>query len=259
MKRLLALVALVGGVAITAPNQASAQIPLGDTGLTATVTGTYASDYLFRGISQTRSRMAYQATGEVEHSSGVYVGAFISNVRFAGLDARQEIDVFGGYRFTAFDTKFDVGVIGYLYPGYSPAPGAVTALDFFEAYVKVSHEVGPVTLLGTLAGSPSFFGNSGTAIYIEGGADWKTGVWDLTLGGRLGYQWIENNRLFGTPDYAWWSISLTREFPIERIGTIVASVGYYQTSISEGRCVPLANGGQDICGARALGSIALRF
>jgi uncharacterized protein (TIGR02001 family) len=259
MKRLLALAALAGAVAIATPNQASAQIPLGDTGLTATVTGTYASDYLFRGISQTRSRMAYQATGEVEHSSGVYVGAFISNVRFAGTDARQEIDVFGGYRFTAFDTKFDFGVIGYLYPGYSPAPGAVTALDFFEAYVKVSREVGPVTLLGTLAGSPSFFGNSGTAIYIEGGADWKTGVWDLTLGGRVGYQWIENNRLFGTPDYAWWSISLTREFPIERVGTLVASVGYYQTSISEGRCVPLANGGQDICGARALGSIAFRF
>jgi uncharacterized protein (TIGR02001 family) len=259
MKRFLAWAALAGGLAVAAPNQAAAQITLGDTGLTATITGTYASDYLFRGISQTRSRMAYQATGEVEHSSGVYVGAFISNVRFAGTDARQEVDVFGGYRFTAFDTKFDFGVIGYLYPGYTAPPGGVTALDYFEAYAKVSREVGPVTLLGTLAGSPNFFGRTGTGIYIEGGADWKTGVWDLTLGGRVGYQWIENNPRFGTPDYAWWSIALTREFPIERVGTIVASVGYYQTSISQGRCAPLASGGQDICGARALGSISFRF
>lgn len=259
MKRLLALAALAGGLAFAAPHQASAQIPLGNTGLTATMTGTYASDYLFRGISQTRSRMAYQASGEIEHSSGLYVGGFISNVRFAGVDARQELNAIGGYRFTAFDTKFDFGVIGYFYPGYTPARGAVSALDYFEAYAKVSREIGPVTLLGTLAGSPSFFGNTGTGIYLEGGADWKTGVWDLTLGGRIGYQWVENNRLLGVPDYAWWSIALTREFPIERVGTIVASVGYYQTSISEGRCAPLANGGQDICGARALGSIAFRF
>ncbi|WP_027283963.1 TorF family putative porin [Rubritepida flocculans] len=253
MRKLLLALAAAGGFALGGPAQA--QVALGETGLTATVTATYASDYLFRGISQTRSRMAYQLTGEIEHSSGVYVGAFISNVRFLGTDARQEVDVFGGYRFTAFDTKFDFGVIGYLYPGYTAPAGAVSRLDYFEAYLKVTREIGPVTLLGTLAGSPSFFGNSGTGIYIEGGADWKTGVWDLTLGGRVGYQWIENNRLFGTPDYAWWSISLTREFPIERVGTIVAAIGYYQTSISEGRCV----GGQNICGARALGSISFRF
>jgi uncharacterized protein (TIGR02001 family) len=244
-------------MALTAPAQA--QLTLGNTGLTATVTGTYASDYLFRGISQTRSRMAYQLTGEVEHSSGVYAGAFLSNVRFAGTDARQEIDVYGGYRFTVFDTKFDFGAIGYLYPGYTGPAGGVQSLDFFEAYVKLTREIGPVTLLGTFAGSPNFFGRTGTAIYLEGGADWKTGVWDLTLGGRIGYQWVENNSRFGTPDYAWWSIGLTREFPIERVGTIVANVGYYQTSISQGRCVPLATGGQDICGARAYGSIAFRF
>lgn len=261
MRKLLLSLAAASGFALAAPlaTPAQAQTVLGETGLTATLTGTYASDYLFRGISQTRSRMAYQATGEVEHSSGVYVGAFVSNVRFLGTDARQEIDVYGGYRFTAFDTKFDIGVIGYLYPGYTAPRGGVTALDYFEAYVKASREIGPVTLLGGLYGSPSFFGNSGTGIYIEGGADWKTGVWDLTLGGRVGYQWIENNRLFGTRDYAWWSVSLTREFAIERVGTIVASVGYYQTSISEGRCFPTANGGQDICGARALGSISFRF
>ena len=257
MRKLLLAVAAAGCLATAAP--AKAQMTLGETGLTATLTGTYASDYLFRGISQTRSRMAYQASGEIEHSSGIYVGGFISNVRFAGVDARQELNAIAGYRFTAFDTKFDFGVIGYLYPGYTPARGAVSALDYFEAYAKVSREIGPVTLLGTFAGSPSFFGNSGTGIYLEGGADWKTGVWDLTLGGRVGYQWIENNRLVGVPDYAWWSVSLTREFPIERVGTIVASLGYYQTSISQGRCAPLATGGQDICGARALGSIAFRF
>jgi len=259
MERFMTWAALAGGLALAAPNPAAAQMTLGDTGLTATVTGTYASDYLFRGISQTRSRMAYQASGEIEHSSGLYVGGFISNVRFAGVDARQELNAIAGYRFTANDTKFDFGVIGYFYPGYTPPRGAVSSLDFMEAYVRVSREIGPVTLLGTFAGSPSFFGNSGTGIYLEGGADWKTGVWDLTLGGRLGHQWIENNRIFGTRDYAWWAVTITREFPIERVGTIVASVGYYQTSISEGRCFPLPTGGQDICGARALGSIAFRF
>jgi glycosyltransferase involved in cell wall biosynthesis len=66
-------------------------------------------------------------------------------------------------------------------------------------YVKATREVGPVNLLAAFNYSPNFFGRSGDGFYVEGGADWKTGVWDLTLGGRIGYQWIQRNAVFGTP------------------------------------------------------------
>lgn len=253
-KLLLALTAAVG---LSAAAPASAQIVLGETGLTLSPTATVASDYLFRGISQTRSRVAYQGSAELVHSSGFYIGSFISNVRFAYTDARQEVDVYGGYRFSAFDFNFDIGGIGYLYPGYTRAPGTFN-LDYFEAYAKVTREIGPVTLLGALNGSPNYFGQSGTGIYIEGGADWKTGIWDVTLGGRVGYQWIERNPRFGTPDYAWWGISLSRDFVLPVLGnTITASVGYYDTSISRSDCI--FGTSQNICGARAVGSLTFKF
>jgi len=252
------LLALAASAALSLATPAAAQLTIGETGLTATITGTYASDYLFRGISQTRSRMAFQAAAELEHTSGIYVGAFLSNVRFQGTDARQEVDTYGGYRFTLFGTKFDVGGIGYLYPGYNAASGAASpVLDYFEGYLRASREFGPVNVMGAVFVSPNFFGRSGNSVYVEGGADWKTGVWDLTLGGRLGYQWVQRNAVFGTPDYAWWSIAVSREFAIPSIGTITASVGYYDTSIARGDCIYGTR--QDICGARALGALSFKF
>lgn len=256
MRMLLAALTALAGVSLAQPSQA--QIALGETGITLTTTPTYSSDYLFRGISQTRSRMAYSLTSEAVHSSGVYVGGFISNVNFQGLDARQEIDVYGGYRVTIADFNLDFGGIGYLYPGYTRPPGGVSpVLDYAEIYVKATREIGPVNLLAAFNYSPNYFGRSGTGYYIEGGADWKTGIWDLTLGGRIGYQWIQRNTVFGTPDYAWWSISVSREFPVSNIGTIVASVGYYDTSIAKVDCI--FGTSQNICDARAYDSISFRF
>ena len=252
------LAAIVLAIAGTAALPAQAQIAIGETGVTVTTTGTYASDYLFRGISQTRSRMAYQGTSEAVHSSGVYIGGFISNVNFQGFDARQEIDLYGGYRVTVAGFNLDFGGIGYLYPGYDRPPGGVSpVLDYAEVYARVNREIGPVTLLGGFNYSPNFFGRSGAGFYVEGGADWKTGVWDLTLGGRLGYQWIQRNTVFGTPDYAWWSIAVSREFAVPNIGTVIASIGYYDTSISKRDCI--FGTSQNICDARALASIAFRF
>jgi len=256
MRNIFTALALAGSLSLAQPVQA--QIPLGETGVTLTTTATYASDYLFRGISQTRSRMAYQGTTEAVHSSGVYVGAFISNVNFQGFDARQEIDVYGGYRFTIADFNFDFGGIGYLYPGYNRPPGGVSpVLDYAEIYAKVTREIGPVNFLAAVNFSPNYFGRSGTGVYVEGGADWKTGVWDLTVGGRVAYQWIQRNTVFGTPDYAWWSIAVSREFTVPNIGTLVASVGYYDTSIRRSDCI--FGTSQDICAARALASISFRF
>lgn len=257
MRKLLFALGAAGAVALFQP--AAAQRAIGETGVTATVTGTFASDYLFRGISQTRSRVAYQGTAEFEHTSGIYVGSFISNVAFQGADARQEIDVYGGFRVTLAGVKLDFGGIGYLYPGYTAGIGQPAVLDFAEVYIRASYEIGPVNLLGGFYYSPNYFGRSGDGFYLEGGADWKTGVWDLTLSARLGYQWIQRNAVFGTPDYLWWGLTVSREFPIERVGTFVITGGYYQTNISRSECVPTIHGGQNICEARAFGSIAFRF
>lgn len=258
MRKFLIAILALGAAGAMSPAQA--QIRLGETGLTATATGTFASDYLFRGLSQTRSRMAYQAGAEMEHSTGLYIGGFLSNVRFLGTDARQEVDVYGGYRFTALETSFDVGVIGYLYPGYTaPAGGSIARLNFFEGYITGKRAFGPVTLSAGFHASPDFFGTSGQAFHLQGGVDYATGLWDVTAAARVGHQWIQRNAVFAAPDYAWWSIGVSRPFTIANVGTVTATLAYHQSSISTGRCFPTAAGGQDVCGARVLGSLSIAF
>lgn len=241
----LASLSLTLGI-LAAP--AMAQVDLGGGfSLTGTVTG--ASDYVFRGISQTRSRPAVQGSLEVSHEIGLYAGAFASNVAFPGTNARQEVDLMAGYRRTISGFTFDVGGIWYTYPGYDAQPGQYE-LSYAEAMLRLKYELDPVTLVGTAAWSPDFFGRSGDGFWLEGGADVKLPVLDITLSGRLGYQWIERNARFGAPDYLAYGIYAS--VPIA-LGFSV-SAGVYGTDVSQGEC-----GGLKVCDTRFIASVSWTF
>jgi uncharacterized protein (TIGR02001 family) len=79
---------------------------------------TLASDYRTRGISQTQNDPAIQAGVTLAHSSGLYLGAWSSNVDFGGgLKTRQEIDYYAGWLWQATDeVSLDVGYLKYAYP-----------------------------------------------------------------------------------------------------------------------------------------------
>ena len=83
---------------------------------------TLATDYVFRGISQTQGDPAVQGNIEYTRAFGesglsAYAGAFGSNVDFAGTDARIELDWYGGLRGSTSGIKWDAGVVYYSYPG----------------------------------------------------------------------------------------------------------------------------------------------
>ena len=118
--------------------RAEAQIKIEDSGLTINLTPTLSSDYLFRGVSQTRDRPAIQGTVDVQHDSGFYVGAFASNVSFKSLDARQELDVLGGWRTTFGGLSVDTGAVWYTYPGYNKGTGAGLGLNYVELAAKLA-------------------------------------------------------------------------------------------------------------------------
>ena len=243
----LAALAMLGLAALATP--AAAQMPLGDSGLTLTVTPSLSTDYLFRGISQNRNRPTVQGTIDLQHDSGVYIGAFASNVSFPGSNARQELDLAAGYRFALGATTFDLGGIYYTYPGYDAAPGAFD-YNYVEALAKASYTAGPVKFVGTAAYSPNFYFESGNAVYLEGGAD-VTLPGDFSLYGRLGYQWIERNPRYGAPDYANWSVAVSREM----VAGITLTVGYYDTSLSKAECFA----GTKLCDARAMVTLSRVF
>jgi uncharacterized protein (TIGR02001 family) len=228
---------------------ASAQMRVEALGLTLTATPAASSDYLFRGISQTRNRPTIQGTVEALHDSGLYVGAFASNVAFAGSNARQELDLSAGYRFAALGIAWDIGAVYYSYPGYSrPADGY--EIDYFEGVLKASRTFDAVTLLGGAYVATDFFGQSGTGLYLEGGADVSLPL-GFTASGRFGYQWIEREPRFGTPDYATWSASLSREV----FAGVTLAAGYYGTDISQSQC----SGSQKICDDRVMVTLSRKF
>jgi uncharacterized protein (TIGR02001 family) len=256
----LVVAALAGAtalLAVPAPEARAAEIE--SLGLTVTATPTIASDYLFRGISQTRNNWAFQGTFDAQHESGVYVGAFITNAKFLANpwnDTRQELDLLAGYRFNVGPVALDIGYIAYLYPGQDKAPGTQLN-EFQEVALKASYTIDPVKVMAGFYYSPNYFGRSGDGFYLEGGAD-VTLPYGFTASARLGYQWIERNAFFGTPDYLWYSVGVAREI----YWGVTAGVGWYGTDISKRDCAPLvdrANGGQRICDGRFLFTLSKTF
>ena len=244
MRRLLAALLAAGLVAAATP--AKAQLEMPQAGLTLNASLTAATDYLFRGISQTRERFAVQGAFDLQHSSGLYIGAFVSNVAFAGTNARQEVDFLAGWRFEAAGISWDAGVIFYTYPGYTGPPG----LDYVEFALTASREFEPVTLSAGVYASPRFTGGTGQSLYLQGGIEVAL-PFEFTLKGTLGYQFIERNDRFGAPDYWNYGIALSRSL----IGPLSASVGFYGTDLSRGECF----GGTQLCRPRVLASLAAAF
>lgn len=115
-------------------------------GVSLSATATAASDYRFRGVSLTDRDPAIQGSLDVSHDSGFYVGVWGSNIaRYQGATA--EVDVYAGYQTAAGPLSFDVGVIGYIYPGGTDA-------DVVEATGSVAATLGPARVRLSVAYAP---------------------------------------------------------------------------------------------------------
>jgi len=258
-------IGLPAGTSLPEPDPPGIQIP--GTGLTIAGLAAAGTDYLFRGISQTRNNWAFQSSFDLSHESGVYIGGFISNAKFLAdpwNNTRQELDAQAGYRFTVGAVNLDLGWVGYFYPGQTKAPGTQLN-EFWEISLKANYTWDKVKFLAAFNYSPNWFGRSGNAYYIEGGAD-VTLPFEITGAVRVGYQWIQRNfaldgyRYFGTPDYLWYSVGISREI-IPNTG-ITATLAWYGTNISKSECIPVvarAEGGQRLCEGRVLFTISKTF
>ncbi len=93
-----------------------------------------ASNYVWRGVSQTGDEAAISGGIDYSHDSGVYVGTWASTL---GSGNGEELDLYGGYSGEASGIGYDVGVIYYAYPS------AADDADFTEIYGSLSY--GPVS------------------------------------------------------------------------------------------------------------------
>ncbi|PNU03459.1 TorF family putative porin [Novosphingobium guangzhouense] len=149
MKITTKIAALFAIFAPLAPAHASEEE--GSGAITVAGSAAIATDYRFRGVSQSDKRMAVQGGLTLAHDSGVYVGIWASNLAGWGTfgGSNMELDLIGGYRTRLSDkATIDIGFTWYMYPG-----GADNT-DFAEPYVKVSGVAGPATVTAGVAYAP---------------------------------------------------------------------------------------------------------
>ena len=224
---------------------------------------TIASDYAYRGISQTQRSFAFQPTFTYETPSfseavpvSAYGGFWASNVNFGPTTGTAaEIDVLAGFRAKALKDKMtvDLGYIRYSYLGSNPD----LFYDFNEFGLVVGYDFDVVQLSGALRYSPNFFANSGNAWY-----KWAQLAVPLSfikvndnvsfkLFGTVGTQYVQRNLNYGIPNnnYWDWQVGLTAS-----VYGFDLTAAYTGTNISVQDC-----GGTQNCASRVIFSISKAF
>lgn len=176
-----------------------------------------ASDYVFRGASQTDEDP--QVFGGVDLTYGqFYAGAWASNVDFYdSTDA--EFDLYAGFKPTLGAVSLDLAAIYY---GYIDQPSGAD-YDYFEFKAAASVPVGKGSLGAAVYYSPDFFGAVDDAFYYEVNGSYAL-TDKISVSGALGRQELE-----GPGDYTTWNVGLG--FALN--SHIGIDVRYHDTSVHE--------------------------
>ena len=228
----LALTALLAGNAALA--QAKAPEPDYTLGYNIGV----VSDYRFRGLTQTNFGGALQGGVDFSHKNGFYAGAWASNVswvkQFNGAtNGDLEVDLYGGFKGEITSgLGFDVGLIGYLYPGNNsgaagtPGAGGVTDANTTEIYAALTYSVVSLKYSHSTGNFLGFLNSSGSN-YLDLSANFDMGS-GFTLTPHLGRQVVK-----GQPgnlgDYTDYALTLAKDFG----GGLSASLAAYGTNANE--------------------------
>ncbi len=191
-----------------------------------------ATDYIYRGISQTDEEATIQGGFDIEGESGLYVGVWASNIAF---DGSIEIDVYAGFagEFTE-DLGFDIGALYYEYPN-DLGPNHSS---FQEIYGSLSYK----DLTVGVNYSSDFFFESGSSIYAY--IDYSLSLPnDFGLAFHYGDQSIDDNDTFGAPDYSDYSVSLSKTW-----ADVDFALTWFDTDLSANQCF----GGSDVCDSRVV-------
>jgi uncharacterized protein (TIGR02001 family) len=136
-----------------------------------------ASNYIWRGISQTQNQAAGQGGLDWSNDSGFYVGTWVSNVDFTPVGQKgYEMDVYAGFSGEAGSIGYDLGVISYQYP-------MEPQINFTEVYVSGTASivtVGVSLTVDAASGNADAAFDSGD-IYINGSLDYTVGKSDVSV------------------------------------------------------------------------------
>jgi uncharacterized protein (TIGR02001 family) len=179
----LALTTLLAAI-LSVASVAQAQPKAAEPDYTLTGNVSLLSDYRYRGISQTRTKPALQGTIDFAHKSGLYLGAFGSNVKWlsdVGSKGNIEVDLYGGYKGTIVgDLGYDVGLLQYLYPRNNLASLGAANANTLEAYGGLTYKTISAKYYSSLT---NLFGNVNSK---------RSGYLDISATQDLGDGWSAN-------------------------------------------------------------------
>jgi len=249
MKKILGTgvaLALMAGTAAAADMpvyKAPVKAPLWD----VAIGGWIASDYNFRGISQSDRHASTGAYFELQYN-GILGGQAYAGI--AGnaieLNTGTEIDIYAGWRKTWGKFGLD---IGYFYYWYPKEAGFNT--DFFEIYAKASYAVTDAFTIGASVFYTPDLLNLGTAaglsgldgVYYEASAKYVLpfstatayGPLGMFVSGAIGHWDIEQNAAFiGGADasYTYWNAGVAFT-----LSALTLDLRYHDTDLSPAECV----------------------
>ena len=158
-----------------------------------------ATDYVWRGVSQTDE--SPQISGGIDATIGglVYAGTWLSNVDFGtGNDTDFELDLYAGIRPQLGPVALDLGIQYY---GYINAPTG-SDQDFVEFKLAGSVPVGPATVGAAVFWSDNFYGGTGNATYVELNGSSPIGE-KFSVSGAVGHQDVDYDG-----DYTTWNLGV---------------------------------------------------
>jgi uncharacterized protein (TIGR02001 family) len=182
----------------------------------------FASEYLYRGIAQTRGNPALQGGFDYAHSSGAYIGTWASNISWISDtntgSVSLEWDVYGGYKGTAGPIGYDVGVLTYNYPGANKPTGAARQ-DTQEVYAAVTWDFLTFKYsysMGSLFGWTQTDDGSKTkgSGYAEVNVAFDVGN-GFGLAGHVGHQTVKGR---STASYSDLKVGITKDFGVGVVG-----------------------------------------
>jgi uncharacterized protein (TIGR02001 family) len=200
-----------------------------------------ASDYVFRGITQTTHAPAVQGGVDYALGSGLYVGTWASNVKWikdsgaiASGDSSVELDAYFGFKDAIVeDLGYDLGYVRYNYLGsYTPQANFNNA-DTAEIYGAASYKL--VTLKYSYSLLDGFLTTPGArgSNYVDLSANYPVAETGLTIGAHIGKQTVvgasaDSYALVGNaPTYTDYKLSAAKDF-----GSYVLSLSYTNTNAS---------------------------
>ncbi|MDB5842068.1 MAG: hypothetical protein JWQ23_4020 [Herminiimonas sp.] len=226
MKKLILSAAVYAALAPAAFAQTAAPAaPVSDHTFTGNMT--IATDYRFRGVSQTFRKPTLQGGLDYSHSSGFYVGNWNSNVSGVQYNngASLEMDFYGGYKFAVTpDLALDAGALYYYYPGSTVGTTGEKYNNgeiYFAATYKwfsAKYNYGVTDFFGlnaTTAAVPN--GNSKGSGYLDLNANFEVAE-KTTLNVHVGRQWV---RHYGDLNYTDYKIGVSRDMGFATVGLAV--------------------------------------